>query len=65
MDDLQIILEEFEPTDHCTRDACRNVFGDTGAFEPVQGAGIHVFHAIIDTRLDEKSAIKVDDFWTC
>lgn len=62
MHDLQFVLEELEPADHARRNARQNVFGDALAVEFVKTAGVHVLHAVVDAALDEKGAVKVDDF---
>jgi hypothetical protein len=61
MHDLKFVLEEFEPTDHVRCDSCENVLGDADAIESIETAGVHVFHAIVDTRLYEERAVKVDN----
>lgn len=61
MHDLQLVLEELETAYHIGCNACQNMFWDTSAVEIVETACVHVFHAVVNTTLDEKGAVKVDD----
>lgn len=61
MDDLELVFEELEAADHGAGDAGEDVFGDTGSEEFVEGAGVHVLHAVVDAGLDEEGAVELDD----
>ena len=62
MYDIQLVFEELEPADHACCYARQDVFGDTGCLELIKRSGVHVFHAIVDTRFDEERAVEFHDF---
>ena len=61
MDDLKVVLQEFESVHHATHNASQHIFGYTGTAKFVKAAGVHVLHAVIDARFDEEGAVKLDD----
>lgn len=62
MDDMEVVLEEFETLDHTAGNAAKDTLRDTGTLEFVETASIHILHTIIDARFDKEGAIKLDDF---
>lgn len=64
MDDIEIVFEELETPDHRGCDPRENVLWHARGLQFVQGASIHVFHAVVDTRFNEKCAVKFDDLRT-
>lgn len=62
MNDVEMVLEEFETPDHAISYSCKDVLWDTDGLEFVEGACVHVLHAIVDTRLDEKCTVEFNDF---
>lgn len=62
MNDIEIILEEFETPDHAGGYTSEDVLWNAYELELIERAGVHVLHAVVNTRLDEKSAVKFNDF---
>ena len=64
VDDLQLVLEESKTPYDVGRYPSQYVFGNAGTLDFIQTAGIHELHAVIDARLYEEGAVKLDDFWS-
>jgi hypothetical protein len=62
MNNIQVILEELEAPHHAASDTGQDILGHTGCLKFVERTSIHVLHAVVDTRFNEESAIKVHDF---
>ena len=63
MNNIEVVLEKFESANHAASDATKYTFWNACSLKFIQGAGIHVLHAIVNTRFDKESAVKFDDFW--
>ena len=61
MHDFELVLEEFEPLDDALGAPTQHILRHVAPGNVVQRAGVHVLHAIVDARLDEESAVEVDD----
>jgi len=62
VNDAEIIFEKFETSDHSYGYSCKDVLWDTYELELVKRAGVHVLHAVVDTRFDKESTVKFNDF---
>ena len=62
MNDVEIVFEEFETSDHAGGYSSKDILWNACGLELIERAGIHVLHAVVDTRLDEKGTVKFDDF---
>ncbi len=60
VNDLQFIFEKFKPFDHERNNAAQDRLRRPDPIQFIQTTGIHVLHAIVDTRFYEERAIKLD-----
>ena len=60
MNDLHFIFEKFKPFDHERNNAAQDRLGHTDPIQFIETSGIHILHAIVDTRFYEECAVKLD-----
>jgi len=60
VDDLQFIFEKFKPFDHEINNAAQDRLGHPDPIQFIETTGIHILHAIVDTRFYEERAVELD-----
>src|SRR5258708_1056112 len=62
VDELQVVLQKVQTPYHRLCDTSDDMFWDAVMLQLLQAPCIHIFHAVVDARLDEESAIELDNF---
>ena len=60
VNDLQFIFEKFKPFDHERNNAAQDRLGHPNPIQLIQTTGVHILHAIVDTRFYEECTIELD-----